>query len=79
MKNGSEPSMPIAHQAIDANDEFFKPGAKGLTKRELIAAMAIQGVAGDAAFTGCETTIKQIAKSAVRVADALLDELSKHD
>ncbi len=45
----------------------------GLTKRELIAAMAMQGLLADSNATG---EFKQVARLAVLHADALIDELS---
>jgi hypothetical protein len=44
----------------------------GLTKRELFAAMALNGVASDH-----DTSIESAAVAAVRYADALLAELAK--
>ena len=46
--------------------------ASTMTKRELIAAMAMQGLLGDAAGTGA---IVDYAEAAVEFADALLKEL----
>jgi len=48
---------------------------QGLTKRELIAAMVIQGVQANPSSD--EWTHAEIARFAVRSADALIEELSK--
>ncbi len=45
----------------------------GLTKREFFAAMAISGVATDV----MDETILNIVKRAVKLADALIEELNK--
>lgn len=52
-------------------------GGAGLTKRELFAAMAMQG---KVAWSGQESekwTCEQIAKKCVKMADAILAELAK--
>ena len=49
-------------------------GGVGLTKRELFAAMAMQGFA---ACVSCNGTIEAHAEYAVKWADALLAELAK--
>lgn len=46
----------------------------GLTKRELIAAMAMQGLASDPNCTG---NVQSVAECAVKWADCLLAELAK--
>lgn len=46
----------------------------GLTKRELIAAMAMQGFASDPNCTG---NVQSVAECAVKWADCLLAELAK--
>ena len=49
------------------------PSLKGLTKREYFAAMALQGLLA----TNSTTTTEYYAIDAVRVADALIEELNK--
>ena len=49
--------------------------AYGLTKRELIAAMALQGMI--AGSQGLNITIEQFAEQSVKLADALIKELEK--
>lgn len=53
--------------------ECIEPGQIGLTKRELFAAMAMQGMLADGAVDIAST----LAKLSVAYADALLAELSK--
>lgn len=48
---------------------------EGLTKREMIAAMAMQGICSHPDTWGAD--IDGIAKHAVTVADAIISELSK--
>lgn len=48
----------------------------GLTKRELFAAMAMQGLAGQYA-SGGDFMESHVAEGAVKMADALLKELAK--
>ena len=47
----------------------------GLTKREVFAAMAMQGVCGSEVYM--DMTPAALAQEAVRIADALLKELAK--
>lgn len=62
--NGNAPVFPF----VDPSPEL--DSHRGLTKRELFAAMAMQGLATDEFPEGCAT-------SAVKYADALLAELAK--
>lgn len=61
--NGQERAYPADH-------------ARGLTKRELFAAMAMQGILADG-FSDELNSAKNIARRAVNYADALLAELAK--
>lgn len=79
MNKGEETAFP--------NPEFIQ-GGDGLTKRELFAAMAMQGILSDEsnlnwadtiAERNSETTYQVAARNAVRFADALLDQLSKSE
>ncbi|MBN5028239.1 hypothetical protein JY419_02210 [Stenotrophomonas maltophilia] len=71
MKNADMPAIGPARLA--GEDRFAC--APGLTKRELIAAMAMQGlVASGKAWDG---PMGWIGEEAVRIADALLDTLEK--
>lgn len=49
----------------------------GLTKREQIAAMAMQGILSNPQMEIETTPVETIAEDAARLADALLDQLSK--
>ncbi|KAF1698328.1 hypothetical protein CSC62_05310 [Pseudoxanthomonas jiangsuensis] len=70
-KAGSEPAYPVPN---DANVN----GQEGLTKRELFAAMAMQGLASVPADGGLRPEwIATDAQNAVAYADALLAELEK--
>lgn len=57
---------------IDAERGDYSPG---LTKREMLAAMAMQGVMFHADFANCGP--EPVAAAAVELADALLAELAK--
>lgn len=46
----------------------------GLTKRELFAAMAMQGILSDSEYN---EPVERLASSSVRAADALIAELAK--
>lgn len=62
------PAFPVVIDGIATTDNI------GLTKRELIAAMAMQG------FLSCKDTMLReafVAQCAVALADALLAELEK--
>ncbi|WDW06000.1 hypothetical protein PWE35_09205 [Stenotrophomonas maltophilia] len=64
MKSGDDSAHPCDHPTR---------GGIGLTKRELFAAMVMQGFASDPDATG----LKMLAESAVVWADALLAALEK--
>ena len=65
--NGNDAAYP-------SDPDQFSPEF-GLTKRELFAAMALQGMLADSNATG---ELKQVARLAVLHADALIDELSEN-
>jgi hypothetical protein len=67
-KQKTNPDEPI--QTIEYNNNYI---SNGLTKREYFAAMALQGLLA----TNSTTTIEYYAIDAVRIADALIDELNK--
>jgi hypothetical protein len=66
--NGDELANPVKYLG---GEEFFILG--GLTKRELIAAMAMQGLLSDPEESGVYATVADVA---VRYADALIERLS---
>ena len=51
----------------------------GLTTRELFAAMAMQGFCASTAGNDFIFDIKDIARSSVKCADALIEELNKEE
>lgn len=86
MENRNQPAYPVMMQQIGEkefraakpNDEprYNKPMA-GMSKREMLAAMAMQGWL--ASYGGLHTVpdSKVVAAKAVEIADALLAELEK--
>lgn len=71
---GAEPVYPF--QELDAQGMPRSAACVGLTKRELLAAMAMQGFCALPGI-GDDSTAKTIASMAVEHADALLAELAK--
>jgi len=71
MSNANEPAFP--HYALDNHGNPLGPTSRGLTKRELFAAMAMQGYKAnnDVDFSSDEA----MARRCVECADALLEEL----
>jgi hypothetical protein len=65
MMNGNDAAYPSHHFPERWNPEF------GLSKRELFAAMAMQGLLFD------PVDLRMIAQLSVKAADALIAELSK--
>ena len=63
--NGNDAIYPMATEGDGFND--------GLTKRELIAAMAMQGLLSDSRFIH---TVEAIASTSIRAADALIERLN---
>jgi hypothetical protein len=81
--NGNEPAMPST-PLLHRVDEVGMFGHLGLTKRELLAAMAMQAIISKhPAITGDRTSAetqefhREIAGGAVCYADALIKELSE--
>lgn len=68
---GNQPAHPFAEHNDDGSHYYDHAG---LTKRELIAAMAMQGFASDPNCTG---NVQSVAECAVKWADCLLAELAK--
>lgn len=71
--NGAWPAHPT--QALDGSGMPRSEHCPGLTKRELFAAMAMQGVCGSEVYM--DMTPAALAKEAVLIADTLLKELAK--
>jgi hypothetical protein len=63
--NGNDAIYPMATEGDAFND--------GLTKRELIAAMAMQGLLACPSYI---QTVETIASTSIRAADALIERLS---
>jgi len=63
--NGNDAIYPMATEGNNFNE--------GLTKRELIAAMAMQGLLSDPQESGVYATVADVA---VEYADALIERLS---
>ncbi|MCX2894846.1 hypothetical protein ORG27_14800 [Stenotrophomonas lactitubi] len=72
MKNGDQPAIPNA-LAVRTNDGYMS--TSGLTKRELFAAMAMQGIR--ATLPVMQSRYADVADAAVSQADALLAALEK--
>lgn len=72
--NGSDSAFP--GQPLGASGEPIAEYYYGLTKRELFAAMAMQGLAPTYAHGG-DFMEAHVANGAVKLADALLKELAK--
>lgn len=78
--NEHEPAYPNPHNTVlsikdNKGNWIHSRNPNGLTKRELFAAMALQGILSNAAMNG--DPADQIAIDAVAAADALLAELAK--
>jgi len=71
MNNADMPAMPIGEQMDGIH---MNPNCNGLTKREYLAAMAMQGIASARALP---LDTDYVAVAAVSMADALLKELNK--
>ncbi len=71
--NDNDPAYPVPHFARP--DGHVDYGFSGLTKRELFAARAMQGILAN---SGCRANTYEVyAIDSVRYADALLAELAK--
>jgi len=75
MKNGDRPAfIPLQFTNNSLRTEY----SNGLTKRELFAAMAMQGICGDKRQIGTVNSYaKEIAETAVKMADELLKQLEQ--
>ena len=73
--NGNDLAYPVKHSY---GEEFFTVG--GLTKRELIAAMAMQGLLGNASIVGYKASYAELfetlSEMAEKSADALIARLA---
>lgn len=73
MSDTSGPAFPEIRQ-MNEHDDPTSFGPSGLTKRELFAAMAMQGMVAERTAPWSDETVAQ---GAVILADALLAELAK--
>lgn len=75
--------QPLGPDGLPTEADCFDGFEPGLTKRELFAAMAMQGLLADSCGNGVESVVPDghdlahIASVAVKCADALLAELAK--
>ena len=76
MKNGDLPAMPFTNEpfAIGAISSGYGPMAIGLSKREMFAMAAMQGLCSHSGDYQLDT---HLAQDAVMYADALLSELER--
>lgn len=72
IKNGDMPAMPTSPNDTDPAWAAARDG--GLTKREVFAVAAMQGMLSNSCLSG---DAESLVASSVRFADALLDELEK--
>lgn len=72
---GNEPANPVFFRYQDGNvgNELYE---KGLTKREIFAMSAMNGIVSNPNFTN-RVTKQELAQDCVEIADALLVELNK--
>jgi len=79
MKNGDLPAMPIEFNGFG---QFAPEAYEGLSKREMFAMAAMQGLIGACwkdveLYESASDLLKSIAESSVEHADALLAELEE--
>lgn len=79
MKNSKQPAYP--YTIVTKRNEYGAPFESitepGLTKRELIAAMALQGMLANSNQDITDLSHEEIAMCSVYISDALLSELDK--
>lgn len=74
IKNGDIPAMPVNQYKRSGDLEVSEPVSAGMTKREMMAMAAMQGLC---AHSGDYHTFANMASDAVNYADALLAELER--
>ena len=84
MSDTSGPAFPVILRRDNGGDQFVGPTetwATGLSRRELFAAMAMQGMVANerlaTQFAEWRWSVELLAADAVEAADALLAELAK--
>lgn len=76
--NKNRSAYPVVEQVYRGNDTLILECTEpGLTAREKIAAMAMQGILASYHDTSSHLDAEKIAKMSVEFADALINELSK--
>lgn len=74
MNNGDKPAYPISEEETNRVDALVNIYF-GLTKREMFAAMAMQGMASYHGTQGMGNTCSSTAERAIELADELLKQL----
>jgi hypothetical protein len=81
MTNANEPAYPRQDERCPTTGHGIREGSPGLTKRELAAFMAMQGIFASGPSASSEADVPQllanIATFSVQAADALLSELER--
>jgi len=80
MKNGDLPAMPVStSESICQMTGTLKPEFAGLTKREMFAMTAMQGILSNHGLIddACKSSLEWVAKRAASAADLLLAELER--
>ncbi|CAH9011763.1 putative coil containing protein [Vibrio phage 191E37-1] len=81
MKNADMPAMPVNNFLKEGNLAVSTNEFQGLTKREMFAMHAMQGLLSDGLYADLYSTAdewrKNITEASVEFADALLEELEK--
>ena len=78
MKNADMPAMPVVTVQRIGNVEKSTSEATGLTKREMMAMFAMQGLISSGATYGGRTDARDaLSRDAIAHADALLLELDR--
>lgn len=81
MKNADTPAMPTALTEYTPDGKEYTQEYEGLTKREMFAMHAMQGLLSDSDYADSYETAKEwrknVSEAAVEFADALLKELEK--
>ena len=79
IKNADLPAMPYAEQLLKDSSGLYTIHQTGLTKREMFAMAAMQGLlSSGATYKGVTTERGLLAADAVAHADALLAELERN-
>lgn len=77
MKNGDKPAYPLNEETQGRIGETYHIPHYGLTKREMFAMAAMQGLISKSNAPKHLETAGQIVGAAVAMADLLLEELEK--